>query len=448
MESQTTADDLGRAAILVVDDEDGMRNFLSKTLGAVCGRVDLAADTAEASRLLDQTQYDVILLDNVMPGQSGVDWLREQSRIGLYSDAILMTAYADLPTAIAALKAGASDFLLKPFRSNQVINAITQSLTRSRLSRQNAVLRHELEAGADILKHRKALVGSSPEINGVRDAIGRAALSQAHGLILGEVGTGKQVAARMLHDLSPRAEKPFIWAQCRGMTEASFEARLLGRVAEGNGAADQPGFLMDAAGGTLFLDDIDALPAPCQNLLMEVLSAERFQPLGAGRSVALDVRIVGSATRSLKDAVGRGDFRADLYYRLAVIEVALPPLRERAQDALDLAEFFLEALSESMGLTRPALAPATRRRILAYPWPGNVMELRNWIERALIHGDFDGALGHQEAPGADGSEALAAVERRHILGVLEACGGNRAEAARRLGVARKTIDRKCAAWGV
>ncbi len=436
--------ELGLARVLVIDDEPGMRNFLSKVLKGVCARVDVSESTSKASDLLDENTYDVIVLDNIMPDQTGLEWLAEQREIGLFSDAILITAHADLDTAIQAIRAGASDFLLKPFRSNQVLNAIAQSLERARLRRQNSVLRHELEVGADILNHRDALLGTSSEIQSVRQDIERAAQSQSHVVIRGEVGSGKQVAARMLHAASQRAEKPFVWLKCNGLTEESFQERLFGQL--NSQASDKEGILRSAAGGTLFLEDVEMLSSGCQNILAELLSTGRFTPLGASRGVDLDMRIVSSTLRPLADAAQDRSFRADLYYLLTVVEIALPPLRERAEDIVELTSFFSESIAAQMGVEVPVFSPLARRRFLSHNWPGNVMELRNTVERALIHHNFDEALG--SAADQVEVESLASVEQRHILAVLEACNGNRAEAARRLGVARKTIDRKCQAWGV
>ncbi|MEM9061129.1 MAG: sigma-54 dependent transcriptional regulator [Pseudomonadota bacterium] len=441
-------DELARAAVLVIDDEPGMRNFLSKILSESCSKVDVAEDTQHGSKLLDENAYDVIVLDNIMPDKTGLDWLAEQRRIGLFSDAILITAHADLDTAIQAIRAGASDFLLKPFRSNQVLNAIAHSLDRARLRRQNSVLRHELELGKDLLKHRDALLGTSAEIQSVRQTIKRAALAHAHVVIRGEVGTGKQVAARMLHAASPNAENPFVWLHCNGMTEQAFQERLFGQLeAQADGSfSDHEGMLLSAAGGTLFLEDVEMLSPGCQNLLAELLSTGRFSPLGASRSVQLDMRIVSSTTRPLADIVEERGFRPDLYYQLTVVEIVLPPLRERTEDIVELTSFFTESLAQRMGTGLPEFTASARRRFMSHDWPGNVMELRNTVERALIHGDFDGALSatttHFE------TESLSAVEQRHILAVLDACNGNRAEAARRLGIARKTIDRKCQSWGL
>ena len=440
--------DLAQARVLVVDDEPGMRNFLIKALRDHCAKVEACADTAEASSKLDQEVYDVIILDNIMPKQTGLDWLTEQKRIGLFADAILITAFADLETAIAAIRAGASDFLLKPFRSNQVLNALGHSLARSRLRRQNSILRYELEAGKDLLRHRDALIGSSDVIQEVRNAISRAAKTPAHVVIRGEPGSGKQIAARMLHSLSAQADKPFVWLQAFGMTEETFQARLFGRVEDfSNGSVmGEDGILINAAGGTVFLEDVEMLTPACQNILTELLSTGRFRPLGAERSLRLDARVIASTTRPLQQAVEEGSFRADLYYLLNVGAINLAPLRERSEDVMELITFFGEKLSQQMGVKPPSLDPAMRRRFLAHSWPGNVMELRNTVERAMIVGRYQ-APSDQRDDNID-TETLAAVEQRHILSVLEACGGNRAEAARRLGVARKTIDRKCQSWGL
>ena len=440
--------DLDLARVLVVDDEPGMRNFLSKVLQGVVARVDVSENTESASDMLDQNTYDVIVLDNIMPEKTGLDWLAEQRKIGLFSDAILITAHADLDTAIQAIRAGAGDFLLKPFRSNQVLNAIAHSLERARLRRQNSVLRHELEVGKDLLNHRDALLGTSAEIQAVRREIETAGMSHSHVVIRGEVGAGKQVAARMLHASSPRADKPFVWLKCYGMSEESFRERLFGQLdstSEGS-ISEGEGILRSAAGGTLFLEEVEMLSRDCQNILAELLSTGRFTPVGASRSVDLDIRIVSSTLRPLADVARDDAFRMDLFYSLNVVEIVLPPLRERSDDIIALTSFFSDTLAARMGTEVPVLSALARRRFLSHDWPGNVMELRNTVERALIHRSYDNALG----PNVEKFEveSLAAIEQRHILAVLEACNGNRAEAARRLGVARKTIDRKCQAWGV
>lgn len=441
--------DLSQARILIVDDEPGMRNFLVKTLQDHCAVVQACADAADASAALDQDTYDVIILDNIMPNQRGLDWLLQQKRIGLFADAILITAFADLETAIQAIRAGASDFLLKPFRGNQVLNAIGQSLARSRLRRQNSLLRHEFEVGKDVLRYRDTLIGSSQLMQDVRQAIQRAAQTPANVVIRGEPGTGKQISARMLHSLSKQADKPFVWLQCFGLTEDTFQSRLFGRVenAADGALVNEDGILVNGAGGTVFLEDVELLTPACQNILTELLSTGQFCPVGAQRKLRLQSRVIASTTRPLVQAVEEGAFRQDLYYLLNIGTINLTPLRERTEDISELIAFFGETLSQQMGIPMPPLDATTRRRLMAHSWPGNLMELRNMIERALIVGQFEAPS--EQKPGSDAEiEPLNVVERRYILNVLDTCNGNRAEAARRLGVSRKTIDRKCQSWGL
>jgi DNA-binding NtrC family response regulator len=438
--------DIANASILVIDDEEGMRHFLNKSLSRHCRSVVVSASLSEASELLDDQSFDVIILDNIMPGVTGLEWLAEQRNIGLNSEVILMTAYADLDTAINAIRVGASDFLLKPFHSNQILNAISKILARTELKRENSLLRHELAEGRDLLRQRDTLIGSSAKAQAVREKIRTAAAIDAHVVIHGETGTGRQISARMLHNESSRRFRAFAWLPCFGITADDFKERLFGTLQSshhGNEGAE--GILQSAEGGTLFLDDVEMLSAQCQNILVEWLNTGRFQPIGGGRTFQSDIRVVCCASRPLQYAVEEKTFRPDLFYMLNVHEIRLPSLRERPTDIPDIADFFLQTLSQRMGAEAPELTAQVRRRFMAYDWPSNVMELRNVVEHAIIQGGFDEGL---QKPHIDASETLADVEQRHILSVLQACGGNRAQAARQLGVARKTIDRKCQSWGI
>ncbi|MEM9900273.1 MAG: sigma-54 dependent transcriptional regulator [Pseudomonadota bacterium] len=434
---------LAAASILVVDDEPGMRHFLKKALSAKCGRVDVSENAAMASEMLDQRSYDVIIIDNLMPGQTGLEWLLEQRTVGLHSDVIVITAYADLETAIEAIRAGASDFILKPFRSNQVLNAISKCLAKSKLQKQNSLLRHELTEGKDLLRHRDTLIGSSPASEEVRRQIKSAALIEANVVIQGETGLGKHVAARMLHRASSRRAEPFTSLQCYGLDASELRSRLFGSLDPVGEARE--GMLRYADGGVIYFEDVELLDSACQNVLLEWLTTGRFRPVGGGRSFLTDIRVVCSCSEPLRRASEGGAFHPDLFYLLNVHEIRLPPLRERPADILEIAEVFSQTMAARMGATPLPLTASAKRKLMAHAWPGNVMELRNIVERALILGSFDGALKDM---GPEETESLSAVEQRHILRVLEACNGNRAEAARRLGVARKTIDRKCQAWNL
>lgn len=440
---------LAQASILVVDDEPGMRNFLMRTLGPRCKRLDLAGDTQEATTQLDQHHYDVVILDNVMPKKNGVDWLAEQRSIGFFADAILMTAYADLETAIQALRAGAVDFILKPFRSNQILNAVARCLDRIRLQRENYVLRYELTAASDHMLLRDRLIGQSKAIDRIRKTIARVAPLPTSVLLTGQSGTGKEVAARSLHALSDRASKPFVPVNCGAIPPDMIESELFGHLKGAFTGAERAreGLFVHAQGGTLFLDEISEMPLATQSKLLRVLEDRKVRPVGSEREVPVDLRFVFATNAELEKEVQAGRFRADLFFRINVMQINLPPLKERDGDAVELAQLFMKKLSAQLGMPQVPIDEAARRALLAYAWPGNVRELRNMVERTLILGRFPDGFGQAETVAARAEPvSLAELEKQHILATLAACGGQRDVAADRLGISRKTIDRKLAAW--
>lgn len=437
-----------RASILVVDDEPGMRNFLKRTLQARCARVDEAKDVAQAAMLIDENRYDVVILDNIMPGKNGLEWLEEQRAIGFFSDVILMTAYADLETAIQALRAGAMDFVLKPFRSNQILNAISRCLERRSLQRENFVLRHELRAASDHLLLRDRLIGNSAGIQAVRAAIARVAPLPTSVLICGPSGSGKEVAARSLHALSDRAAKAFVPVNCAAIPSEMIEAELFGHVRGAfTGASDgREGLFLHAHGGTLFLDEIAELPIQTQSKLLRALEDRKVRPVGSEREASVDLRFIFATNADLESLVAKGRFRADLYYRINVMRIDMPRLSERGEDIIELAELFIEKLALQLGTPKLALSNSARKSFRNYDWPGNVRELRNLIERSLILGHFP-EIQQAAAQAADGvGDTMEHMERHYLLKTLEECGGNRSEAARRLGISRKTVERKLAQW--
>ena len=440
---------LAQASILVVDDEPGMRNFLVRTLGPRCKRIEEAADADQATRKLDQHHYDVVILDNIMPRKNGLEWLAEQRAFGFFADAILMTAYADLDTAIEALRAGVVDFVLKPFRSNQILNAVARCLDRIRLQRENYVLRHELKATYDHVLLRDRLIGQSAAIARVRETIARVAPLPTSVLLTGQSGTGKEVAARSLHTLSERAAKPFVPVNCGAIPPDMIESELFGHLkgAFTGAARDREGLFLHAHGGTLFLDEIGELPAATQSKLLRVLEDRKVRPVGSEREIPVDLRFVFATNAELEKAVQDGRFRTDLFFRINVMRIHLPPLKDREGDTLELADLFMAKLARQLGMPPVPIDLKTRQALAAYDWPGNVRELRNLIERTLILGRFPDGFGFsagQQAPLGD--MTLAEIERRHILNVLDSCSGRRDEAARLLGISKKTIDRKLASW--
>ncbi len=442
---------LSQASILIVDDEPGIRNFLVKMLKPRCKQVVEASNTIEASKKLDKGHFDIVILDNIMTGQSGVDWLVEQRSIGFFADAILITAYADLETAIRALQAGAVDFVLKPFRSNQILNAVARCLDRIRLRRENFLLRYELRADETISSRQNRLLGTSKAIKEIRKTLARVAPMPTSVMITGESGTGKEVAARTLHSLSDRADQPFVPVKCGAIPEDMIEAELFGHLrgneTEGSGRRD--GLFSYASGGTLFLDEIGELPLTMQSKLLRAIEDQKIRPLGSERDVPVDVRFVFATNADLELEVEEGRFRADLYYRINVMHIQMPPLRDRKGDIQNLAEMFVHKFSRELGVPPLPLTENVLNGLKDMDWPGNVRELRNFIERSLILGSYPPQFQNRLVPSMDkNSETMEAVEQRHILKVLEASNGNRAEAARRLGISRKTIDRKCAQWNV
>ena len=435
-------------SILIVDDEPGIRSFLHKTLSVRCGHVDLAGSVEEAILLLGQRPYDLIILDNALPGKYGVDWLQELRDSGFHNDVILMTAFADLDTAIRALRAGASDFLLKPFRVNQILTAIGRCFDRAHLRRENFVLRRERETHGDT--GIDGLVGESAALQPIRQAITRLATVPTTVLITGESGTGKEIAARAMHTLSNRSNNHFVPINCGAVAPDIIESELFGHVkgAFSGAASSREGLFFYAQGGTLFLDEIGELPPTMQVKLLRVLEERRIRPVGAEREIPVDVRVIAATNRNLEEAIADGSFRADLYYRLNVVELKMPPLRERREDIPALVASFVRQLAPQLGVPPQQPDAALLASMQAYGWPGNVRELRNLVERWLILGSIPGMQDTSTPSGDDTDISLEAVEKRHILKVLAESDNNKSEAARRLGVSRKTLERKCAEWGV
>lgn len=393
---------LAQAAILVVDDEPGICNFLVKTLQPRCRLIEVAGDTVQASRKLDEQNFDVVIMDNIMPGQTGLEWLAEQRAIGFFADVILMTAYADLDTAIDALRAGVVDFILKPFRSNQLLNAIARCLDRKRLQRENDVLRHELTSPSHQLLLRNKLLGTSKAIQHVRETIGRVAPLPTSVLLTGQSGTGKEVAARSLHMLSDRADKLFVPINCGAIPADMIESELFGHLkgAFTGASRSREGLMLHADGGTMFLDEVGELPLPLQTKLLRVLEDRRVRPVGSEREVPFDARFIFATNADLAKRVEAGTFRADLYFRINVIQIHLPPLREREDDVLELADMFMRDMTQQLGMPAVPIDDRAQTALLRYDWPGNIRELRNLIERTIMHSSLGAMLIRRPAAAA------------------------------------------------
>jgi DNA-binding NtrC family response regulator len=442
-------------SVLIVDDEAGMRNFLERALRSRCGRVEAASSVEEAVEWMARLHFDLVILDIALPGKTGIEWLNELRHGGFTGDIVMITAFADLETAIHALRGGASDFVLKPFRVDQILNSIKRCFEGSRLARENYILRRKL---ADHDREVAGMIGHSESILQLCALVRRVAPLPTTVLLSGESGTGKEVTARALHQMSPRAERPFVPVNCAAISGELIEAELFGHVKGAfTGATDsRNGLFYYAHGGTLFLDEIGELPLGMQTKLLRVLEEHCVRPVGSEREIPVDVRIIAASNRDLAADVADGCFRTDLFYRLAVVEMRIPALRERVEDIPELVRHFMAQFAARLGVEPLELMPAVVRRLSAYDWPGNVRELRNYVERSMILGGFQGVGGGGGAVALDSPCApqrtnpaaltLAELERRHIETVLEATRGNKSEAARRLGIARKTLERKLAEW--
>jgi NtrC-family two-component system response regulator AlgB len=442
------------ATVLVVDDERKIRELLATHLGRLGHRVRLAADGVEALRVADAEPVDLVLSDVRMAGMDGMALLRELR--GRRPDAvvILMTAYATISGAVEAMREGAFHYLVKPFGLDEAALLVERGLELRALRRDNRALRTALDAPA-LLESR------NPTMRRALDTAQRAAASDTTVLLLGESGTGKNVLARAIHAWSPRRDGPFVTIPCTTLAEHLLESELFGHVKGAFTGAwkDKPGRLEAADGGTLFLDEVGELPPELQAKLLRFLEERRFERVGDARTREVDARLVAATNRDLEAEVRAGRFRADLFYRLAVIPLRLPPLRERGEDLPALVDHLLDGLAARLGRPRPTLEPAARAALAAHAWPGNVRELANALERALVLSRGDSIAGESLpdsvlAPREAGTVTLPAatlsleeVERRHIQQVL-ASSATIEEAASRLGIDPTTLWRKRKRWGL
>lgn len=441
---------LRSAAILVVDDEPGMRNFLKRAFEDRCALLEVAGSAEEAEALRLRYHFDLLLVDIRLPGLSGLDWMGKLRERGVRTHVIYMTAYADLEMAIAALRNGADDFIMKPFRTEQIFVSMRRTLMRRQILRENSLLRLQVEQ----MREPDGLVGESEAMRTLSTLIQRVAATRATVLVQGENGVGKALVARVVHRLSRRGGA-FIAFNCGTVDTDQVDRELFGYVKGAFEGASQThdGLIAHADKGTLFLDEIGRLPEPVQTRLLGVLERGVLRPLGSAREFPVDVRVIAATTSDLEQAGTAGVFRADLYYKLNAMHLQVPPLRERGRDIELLVQHFMEQLSSELRLAPVQLLHADWERLYEYQWPGNVRELRNVVERTLLLGELPAeSLGKADAlreavePGYPLDWSMEQVERAHIEAVLESLGNNKSAAARQLGVSRKTLERKQALW--
>jgi two-component system response regulator AtoC len=439
------------ARVLVVDDEPGLRDFLSEVLAGDGHHVTAAKDGAEAARLCDQKAFDLVLSDLRMPGLDGMQLLKKLRAEQPEVEVILLTAHGDVATAVEAMRLGAFDFLTKPLSGPDQLSLLcARALERRGL--KDAAARMPAAAGALPLSYGDAAM--KPVI----EAIGKVARTSASVLLLGESGVGKEVAARAIHDHSERAQGPFMAINCAAITDTLIESELFGHEKGAFTGAEerQRGKLELAAGGTFFLDEIGELKLPLQAKLLRVLQERRFERVGGARSIDVDARFVAATNRDLAAMVQAGTFREDLYHRIAVFPIAIPPLRARPADLIPLARALLSQIARDLGRPGLALTAASEQALRARSWPGNVRELRNALERAAILSDGNELSAEALAPvaGADlspspgGPRSLADLERAAIAAALADEGGNRRRAAERLGIAERTLYDKLKKYGL
>jgi two-component system response regulator HydG len=415
----------------------------------------------EALQFFNSGDFEVVLTDLKMPGMDGLQFCSRLLASRPDVPVVVMTAFGSLETAVAAMRAGAYDFVTKPIEMELLALILRRAVERRQLQQQ---VRSLSEAVARTARFEE-LLGESPVMQKLYDQLSQVADSEAPVLITGESGTGKELVARALHQRSRRRERPFVAVNCAALPDNLLESELFGHIkgAFTDARSDRKGLFVQAEGGTLLLDEIGELPLLMQPKLLRALEESTLRPVGSEKEIAFDVRLLASTNRDLRTAVEEGRFRKDLFFRIDVIQLELPSLRARGADALLLAQHFIDLCAGRAGKSVVGMSDGVAEKLLAYSWPGNVRELRNVIERAVALTRFD-KLTVEDLPekireyrssqviigGNNPGELvpLEEVERRYILHVLDSVGGNRTLAARTLGLDRKTLYRKLRQYGV
>jgi len=449
---------MSHARLLLVDDDAEACRLLGEVLEREGYQVARALSVDEALTALDrEAGFDALLTDLRMPGASGLDLIRAVRKRDPHALVFVLTAFGDAAAAGEAIRAGAYDFISKPYDLPALRGAIAQALERRRQTPPAPGTPGPAEAA------RPVLIGHSPAIIEVMKTVARVAPSQATVLITGETGTGKELIARAIHSYSDRAAQRFVAVNCSALAEGVLESELFGHVkgAFTGAAGSRPGLFREADRGSVFLDEIGDISPGMQSRLLRVLQEREITPVGADVPVRVNVRVLAATHQDLDTLVRQGRFREDLFYRLNVVRIALPPLRERLQDLPLLVHHFLRNLASQHGRAPVALDPAAEALLLGYAWPGNIRELQNVLERALVLA-AQGVIGPEHLPAElrdrarlaappPGESAdplsLAEVEKRHVLAVLRASQGNRERAARVLGISRRTLLRMLQRWG-
>ncbi len=450
--------------ILVVDDDESHRTMLRTLIGGWGYAVSDADDGSTAIQMVQEQSYDLVLMDVRMVKVSGLQALDEIKAYNPSIPVIIMTAYSSVETAVEALKQGAHDYLTKPLDFEKLKITIERAMEHTRLKAENRLLKESLGKQFD----RQNIIGRSPAMTRLLETVAQVAPSEATVLIAGESGTGKELIAGAIHFNSHRKSGPYIKINCAAITETLLESELFGHEKGAFTGADRrkEGRFSQAHGGSLFLDEISEMSLTMQVKLLRVLQEREFTRVGGEHTIHVDVRVIAATNKNLGDLISKGAFREDLYYRLDVVGIEIPQLRQRREDIPLLAQHFLEIFAAKNHKEIKGFTPQAMEYLIKYDWPGNVRELMNAVERAVVltrsdylaEADFpiiQSAVttqehNHQEIQQLNlaGDISLEEVEKATILKTLEAAGDNKSETARRLGITRKTLHKKLKAYGV
>ncbi len=451
--------------ILVIDDEENMRHMLSVLLQRENFQVSLASNGRQGLDIIRRKQFAIVLCDVKMPEMNGLEFLTTLRGQGIHVPVVMMSAFGTVELAVEAMKQGADDFITKPFLGEEVILILEKVLQRQSLKEENESLRQQLrETTGD--NAFAALKGKSESLRTIILQAGKIARYKTTVLVTGESGTGKELLARGIHQASSRAGKAFVAVNCGSIPESLMESELFGYVKGAFTGADRDkkGIFEEAEGGTLFLDEIGELPAAMQVKLLRVLQENELRPVGAGKVKKIDVRIIAATARDLKDEVVNGKFRQDLFFRLNVLNLHLPPLRERLEDIPTLVNFFIGEVNSETGTKVRGLASETLRLLMQYDWPGNVRELENIIERGVLMAESDCVKIEDLPPNLSSQphnrrlddllgtlsikKGRRLLEKRLIGRALEATNGNKSKAADILEISYPSLLAKIKEYGI
>jgi len=466
MNEKTAADNtLSQKRLLIIDDEENMRHMLSSLLKKSGYRVDTASNGKDALEMVDQTLYDFILCDLKMPDISGMEFF-EIARDKLWATTvIMMSAYGSIDIAVEAMKKGAYDFISKPFKSDEVLLTLKKAEERESLKRENLWLKERIRKIQENY-HFGNMVAKSKAMNAVFKLSEKVAQYNTTVLICGDSGTGKELIAKGIHFAGGRAKKPLVPVNCGGIPENLLESELFGykKGAFTGADRDRKGLFTEADGGTIFLDEIGELPLSLQVKLLRVLQESEIRAVGDSKTKKIDVRVIAATAKNLKNEVKKGTFREDLFFRLNVLPIMLPPLRERPEDIPLLCQHFIDRFNVSLNMEINGIAPSAMSLLLKYTWPGNVRELENIIERALVLAEntillpenFPVELGEESNMGKmddgfDGYSLKAAqkiLEKKLITKALKTTNGNRTQAARILEISHPSLLSKIKAYDI